>query len=472
MLRYLFIVISQVIAIPVVGFAASIYVTPEMFGAIGDGRCDDSYALYQAMQSPYDLILRNDYLVSKTPLTKAALYQVPSHKRIYGGGRILTTSSKGLFIVHSSCDVTIENITLDFNNVIVETQHSSSNHGVVIVNSSDITIKNVKIISPRGDGIYIGSYNNEENHNHNVVIRDVQVCDFGRQGIAVIEGDDIVIEDCQLTNTETCLYGGIDIEPNHAYEAVGIRVNNNTLINCGINTYRAHSQLRRNNKIVIKGNKIKKQLHLVGGVGSHYCGIAIQDAISAVVTDNEVEGFIGISAYNCDKCEIRRNQIHSSFRGIRAYTIKDLLLKDNIIEKEEEFDFSSDKEKNPEIIQEMRTTIELVSSDGDVFNNFFNGRIWARDCSKIKVEKNTCKGSNGAILLNLNRKGSIVVNAIVKRNVCESKGDYYPIMILEGDNSITFEISKNRYLKTSKGIYSPKIGKGCYVKRNVMIENN
>lgn len=445
-------------------------VTPEMFGAIGDGITDDTEALLQAIQAPGDLILRKEYLVNNSKINDVSQFQVPSGKRIFGGGTVISSSTKALFLIHSSNRVTINDITLDFSLVTIGASSSPSNHGIVIINSSDVRIENVRIVSPKGDGIYIGSYNSELNHNHNIQINKCRISDFGRQGIAVIEGEGILIKNCLLTNNAKSLYGGIDIEPNHSYEAIDITIKRNTLENCGINTYRADSQLKRNNKIIVVKNNVKKQMHLTGGVGSHFAGISIQDAIKAEVKGNVVQGFVGISVYNCSVCSLNNNKIHSSYRGIRAAAVDNLSLTGNVIQMEEPFDFSEDIRLNASLVQETGTTIEISSSDGVISKNDLMGRVWIRDSSKMKLLNNKCRGERGSIYLNMNRKGMVEGRATVKGNLCEATGQVIPIVVLEGANDIVFDISRNRYLKESRGITHPKPGTKRTVQRNNVID--
>lgn len=70
-----------------------------------------------------------------------------------------------------------------------------------------------------GDGIYLGRSSADRVSCRNVVIRDV-VCDnHYRQGISVISAENLLIENCRLTNTAgTPPAAGIDFEPNSAIE--------------------------------------------------------------------------------------------------------------------------------------------------------------------------------------------------------------------------------------------------------------
>ncbi len=93
--------------------------------------------------------------------------------------------------------------------------------------------RNVKVLgltlaASGGDGIYLGA-GDKGTPNRDIVIKGV-ICDKNyRQGISVITAENLLIEDCTLSNTSgTSPQAGIDFEPNHPEE----RLVNCLLRNC------------------------------------------------------------------------------------------------------------------------------------------------------------------------------------------------------------------------------------------------
>ncbi|MCF7928110.1 MAG: hypothetical protein K9L68_03990 [Spirochaetales bacterium] len=92
---------------------------------------------------------------------------------------------------------------------ISEFRHALSLHGV-----KNVKILGLTIASSGGDGIYVGS--GKQGYCENVHIRDVVCNDHYRQGISVINVENLFIENSTLKNTSGTLpQAGIDFEPNH-----------------------------------------------------------------------------------------------------------------------------------------------------------------------------------------------------------------------------------------------------------------
>ena len=97
-------------------------------------------------------------------------------------------------------------------------------HALSLKNAADIYVEGLRLEESGGDGIYV-------NDVKGCVIRDV-VCDRNmRQGISVISAEDLLIENCTLSNTKGAPpEAGIDFEPNSASE----RIVNCVMRNCTI----------------------------------------------------------------------------------------------------------------------------------------------------------------------------------------------------------------------------------------------
>ncbi|MCX5759392.1 MAG: right-handed parallel beta-helix repeat-containing protein, partial [Candidatus Hydrogenedentes bacterium] len=83
---------------------------------------------------------------------------------------------------------------------------------------SNIRVSGLKLESSGGDGIYLGS-TEEQNYCKDVTIRDVTCRNLHRQGISVVCAVDLLIENCVMSDTGgTSPEAGIDFEPNDAGE--------------------------------------------------------------------------------------------------------------------------------------------------------------------------------------------------------------------------------------------------------------
>lgn len=86
--------------------------------------------------------------------------------------------------------------------------------GIYIYGSSDITIYNVDIKNTWGDGIYISSQKDKQSNN--ITVKDGYIDNARRNGISIISGKNITIDNLLVSNTNgTRPAAGIDIEPNH-----------------------------------------------------------------------------------------------------------------------------------------------------------------------------------------------------------------------------------------------------------------
>ena len=96
-------------------------------------------------------------------------------------------------------------------------------HGFDIVGSSNgILIDNVQIFEPLGDGVYIGGSNTTQN----VTVQNCHIQYNGRQGMAVAQGNNILIQNNWIGDSSR---GIIDIEPYAAGWGVdNVRILNNT----------------------------------------------------------------------------------------------------------------------------------------------------------------------------------------------------------------------------------------------------
>ncbi|MFH7813445.1 hypothetical protein ACH0C8_16175, partial [Acetobacter lovaniensis] len=72
--------------------------------------------------------------------------------------------------------------------------------GLAFNGCKNITVEGVRIESTGGDGIYLGTTNQQQYCQH-IRIKDVVCSDNHRQGLSVIGADDLVIENSVFANT-------------------------------------------------------------------------------------------------------------------------------------------------------------------------------------------------------------------------------------------------------------------------------
>lgn len=159
-----------------------------------------------------------------------------SNIRIYGGGRLLGDRSN-----HTGTT-------------------GEWGMGIMMKKSINIKIEDIRIDDFWGDGIYVGG-DGYGNQSKNIIIRKV-ICDNNRrQGISVVNIDDLLVESCTLSNTNgTAPQTGIDFEPNNNGEMLKNIVVRGTKIinNAGGDILFAHGALAREqvNKYLLDDNQI------------------------------------------------------------------------------------------------------------------------------------------------------------------------------------------------------------------------
>lgn len=84
-------------------------------------------------------------------------------------------------------------------------------HGVGIYGGSAIVLDGMDVRHVRGDFVYINRY--QGTSATNIIVRNSVMTDSGRQGIAVIDGDTILVEKNNITNSNRYM---IDLEPGGA----------------------------------------------------------------------------------------------------------------------------------------------------------------------------------------------------------------------------------------------------------------
>lgn len=204
------------------------YVTPEMFGAIGDGVSDDTEALQKTFAASKNVSMSNrDYLVSDTISVKSDTIVTLSGVKIFSKA---TENKKYIFDITNKENIKIygDNATLEMTKPQTVQQAC-----VAIFNSKNILVDGLELTKPGGDGIIIGGAVGKEAQD--VIINHCVIDSARRNGISIVGGvDNIKINNCVIKNTSGAIPQlGIDIETwspdliNRNIEVCGCRFENN-----------------------------------------------------------------------------------------------------------------------------------------------------------------------------------------------------------------------------------------------------
>lgn len=193
------------------------YVTPEMFGAVGDGVTDDTDAVQNAINTKNPVYCKNTYNVFNIHLN--------DNSYLYGGGTFkiphLTQSKepdgkdKGFKILNKT-NIVLKDLTF------IGSGEFLQGYNMISIRGCDgLIIEKCNFYSPESDAICLEGQNIEattqEFESKNIVIKD---CIFkgegtGRNAISVILGENITIDGCSFDHFGRWnMPGCIDLEPN------------------------------------------------------------------------------------------------------------------------------------------------------------------------------------------------------------------------------------------------------------------
>ena len=195
------------------------YVTPEDFGAAGDGITDDTDAINKALEHSNVLNMNaKTYLVSANPETAIA---ISAHNKVINGNgatiKIKPVTGEYYRIIDVTGSATISNLTI----IGERDEHIGTSgewgKGINICKCDHAHIENVTVKNCWGDGMYLGSDTTETHDTgcNNVTITNCLIDNNRRNGISVIDCDNFVIDGCTISNSNgTNPQTGIDIERN------------------------------------------------------------------------------------------------------------------------------------------------------------------------------------------------------------------------------------------------------------------
>lgn len=223
------------------------FVTPQLFGARGDGLTDDTQAIVDAIACLGDkcstlYFPAGTYLVSED-------ISIPGNVLVYGDGDVSAIRRKANNLTEYNvflCE-DVENVI--FRNIRVigdRTDHDGTvgewGHGITLWGTHHVTIENCTLCNCWGDGIYVGSSKANGRACTETTIKNCTIDNNRRNGVSVIHCDGFYLFDTTIMNTNgTKPQSGIDFEPNELDEFIrrafvdGCTIKDNATV--GINWY-------------------------------------------------------------------------------------------------------------------------------------------------------------------------------------------------------------------------------------------
>lgn len=186
---------------------AKLHVTPEMFGAVGDGKADDTEALKMTFAAAKKVVIKNgSYLISDTIAVDSDTVIEISNAEILSKA---TENKKYIFDLTGKDNVKIygDNATLEMSKP--ETVQQAC---VAIFDAHNILLDGLKLAKPGGDGIIIGG--GTKKIAQDIFIQNCIIDNSRRNGISIVGAvDNVKIQNCIIKNTSGAVpQQGIDIE--------------------------------------------------------------------------------------------------------------------------------------------------------------------------------------------------------------------------------------------------------------------
>jgi polygalacturonase len=230
---------------------ANCFINVKDYGATGNGTTDDTEAIQSALDAsntkgiPYVRFPSGTYKISATS-TDNNFYTALN---LYSGQHLifdqvtlqLTANSYDFYAIINIHN--ISNVELSGNLTIIGDREShtgttgESGHGIRIVNSKNVYVHDINVQHTWGDGVCVGGNGTMDEISKNVTIERVQTYKCSRNGLSIIEAQDVVVRDCDFSYTDrTNPQYGIDIEPNLG-TATNILIENVRMLNNGVGSF-------------------------------------------------------------------------------------------------------------------------------------------------------------------------------------------------------------------------------------------
>jgi nitrous oxidase accessory protein NosD len=424
--------------------------------------------------------------------------RIPKNIKLVGAGsstvlRQLLKNSE-LIRIENTSNVLIASMTLDQTKV----SHTSgqSNHGIFIAGASRVGLKGLLLKGPfqqngkeRGDGIYIrrngdtGSIKSEI-----IVIKDSTVEGASRNGISMVSGENVWIENVQLRNFSGNINAALDFEPEAGDTVRKVTVNQVTINEDDLNLYTHKGKIE---EVVLRGVKIPAGgFHLEGNVtgvliesssASHFAMLAADTdkgrPRSVVVKkstfkndSNTQTAYLAGESVTFDECEF----IGGTTAAVRdagttnRITVKNSIVRDSngdgmFIYKPKKIELSGNQiyrnKGNGVALGTSGSTVELITISGsnNIYENSKNGLridlpkadvymtdtdvtgngesgLFLSNCESALIGQNRFSNNNKGILISAYDKNRSIYNVVLKENTITNskKTQVYGIQIVNG----------------------------------------
>ena len=185
------------------------FVTPEMYGAVGDGVTDDTEAVVAAFkQLSYNtVVLRKHYKIKATPSSYRVIHVRSGMTVLFCGATLELYSDAQM---NSNCIIEISGVhevSLLGHGTLIGTKTSGVAFGewcfgLAISNSQRVMVSGLFIKDCWSDGICLeGSIADYGYYSSDIIIRNVTTDNCGRNGIAIVSAENVLIDGCTCTNT-------------------------------------------------------------------------------------------------------------------------------------------------------------------------------------------------------------------------------------------------------------------------------
>lgn len=193
-----------------------VFVTPQMYGAKGDGVNDDTEAIQAAIDSGKPVVFpAASYLVHATNDHDSAISARSGSYMIFQDALIVLAATAAaayqIINIGDVSDVVLTGrCTLRGDRLIHIGSSGEHGMGLNIWQSSRVSVDGIQVENCWGDGIYI-------NKSSDITVRECQAINNRRNNISIIAGENLLLERCNVKNANgTNPQAGIGVEANNA----------------------------------------------------------------------------------------------------------------------------------------------------------------------------------------------------------------------------------------------------------------
>lgn len=258
------------------------YVTPEMYGAVGDGVTDDTVAVRRAIQAGSIIVLNKTYLISQIDITNL------NDRKIVGKGALKVNQpldhSQALNFTQCQ-NIELSGIKIITNNVSdFKDLYAFGYTTLIFHNCKNVSINNV-YIKDCTDAIRISN-------SQYCTIEKCEVCNCGEETIVLYASRNIVVRDNFLhDHCGDCIL----MKPGTKYTQEQYTIVNNTIMDGvaatgrgfrggGITLNYEDGSTRNAKDLVITGNQISNVIY----------GVVLYSVDNAIISDNVIDKVVSV----------------------------------------------------------------------------------------------------------------------------------------------------------------------------------